>query len=55
LLENNLREISISQVLSLPGIGADITNMCRDAAMRTMMRWIAGLKPSEVKRSLGRE
>jgi len=62
LLGINLREISTSQDLSLPDVaswldgysGADITNVCRDAAMMTMRRRIAGLKPSEI-RSLGRE
>ena len=58
----NLREISTSQDLSLPEVaswldgysGADVTNVCRDAAMITMRRRIAGLKTSEI-RSLGRE
>ena len=62
LLGINLREISTSQDLSLSEVstwlegysGADITNVCRDAAMMSMRRRIAGLKPSEI-RSLGRE
>ena len=62
LLGINLREIStredldLSEVASwLDGyIGADITNVCRDAAMMTMRRRIAGLKPSEI-RNLGKE
>jgi katanin p60 ATPase-containing subunit A1 len=57
LLEINLREVELASDVDLAGIaekldgysGADITNVCRDAAMMSMRRRITGLKPDEIR------
>jgi katanin p60 ATPase-containing subunit A1 len=57
LLEINLKEIKVDPKLDmdfwaqrLDGYsGADITNICRDAALMTMRRRIRGLKPNEIR------
>ncbi|XKL62839.1 hypothetical protein PGB90_002672 [Kerria lacca] len=57
LLKINLREVKLDPSVSLRDIakklngysGADITNVCRDAAMMSMRRKIAGLRPDQIK------
>lgn len=57
LLKINLREVKLDDSVSLKEIakklngysGADITNVCRDAAMMSMRRKIAGLRPDQIK------
>jgi katanin p60 ATPase-containing subunit A1 len=57
LLELNLKEVQISADVDLQTLaknlvgysGADITNVCRDAAMMPMRRRIQGLSPDEIK------
>ncbi|XP_065223642.1 katanin p60 ATPase-containing subunit A-like 1 isoform X2 [Planococcus citri] len=57
LLKINLREVKVDSSVSLKDIasrlngysGADITNVCRDAAMMSMRRKIAGLRPDQIK------
>ncbi|KAK7603768.1 hypothetical protein V9T40_003767 [Parthenolecanium corni] len=57
LLKINLREVKLDESVSLKDIakklngysGADITNVCRDAAMMSMRRKIAGLRPDQIK------
>uniref|UniRef100_A0A914URX3 Katanin p60 ATPase-containing subunit A1 n=1 Tax=Plectus sambesii TaxID=2011161 RepID=A0A914URX3_9BILA len=57
LLELALRDVSIAPDVELPGVakrlegysGADITSVCRDAAMMSMRRRIAGLNPDEIR------
>jgi len=57
LLEINLREVELAPDVDLTAIaeklegysGADITNVCRDAAMMSMRRRISGLKPDEIR------
>ncbi|VVD05939.1 unnamed protein product [Leptidea sinapis] len=57
LLHINLKEVKVDPELDLKVIakkldgysGADITTVCRDAAMMSMRRRIAGLKPEQIK------
>lgn len=57
LLEINLREVELAPDVDLALIaekldgysGADITNVCRDAAMMSMRRRITGMKPEEIR------
>lgn len=57
LLDINLKEVELSSDVDLDDIakrldgysGADITNVCRDAAMMSMRRRIEGLKPEEIR------
>lgn len=57
MLEINLRGVECAQDLNYRAIaamldgysGADITNVCRDAAMMSMRKRIAGLTPEEIK------
>jgi len=53
----NLRDVELAQDVNFSDLatltdgfsGADITNICRDAAMMAMRRAIAGLSPDEIK------
>ena len=53
----NLRDVELAADVSFANLaaitdgfsGADITNICRDAAMMAMRRAIAGLSPDEIK------
>ncbi|XP_064413910.1 katanin p60 ATPase-containing subunit A-like 1 [Latimeria chalumnae] len=62
LLKINLREVDLAPDVNLEVIaekiegysGADITNVCRDAAMMAMRRRIQGLTPEEI-RALSKE
>ncbi|ODM91534.1 Katanin p60 ATPase-containing subunit A-like 1, partial [Orchesella cincta] len=57
LLELNLKDVSLENEIKLREIakklngysGADITSVCRDAAMMTMRRKISGRTPEEIK------
>ncbi|XP_053733825.1 katanin p60 ATPase-containing subunit A-like 1 [Synchiropus splendidus] len=57
LLKINLREVEVADDVDLDLIaekiegysGADITNVCRDAAMMAMRRRIQGLSPEEIR------
>ena len=57
LLDLNLKEIEVDSEVSLDEIadrledysGADITSLCRDAAMMSMRRMIKGKTPDEIK------
>ncbi|CAH1798597.1 unnamed protein product [Owenia fusiformis] len=57
LLKLNLREVELSETVNLSSIaekiegysGADITNVCRDAAMMSMRRRIQGLTPEQIR------
>tara|TARA_B110001452_G_scaffold261467_1_gene260293 strand:+ start:356 stop:820 length:465 start_codon:yes stop_codon:yes gene_type:complete len=57
LLEINLKEVPVESGVSLDALaakmqgysGADITNLCRDAAMMPMRRAIKGLNREEIK------
>ncbi|BES93995.1 Katanin p60 ATPase-containing subunit [Nesidiocoris tenuis] len=57
LLRINLREVQVEPNLDMSDIaarlkgysGADITNVCRDAAMMVMRRKIQGLRPEQIK------
>merc|ERR1719411_942978 len=57
LLDLNLREIEVDSEVSVDEIadrledysGADITSLCRDAAMMSMRRMIKGKTPDEIK------
>ena len=57
LLDLNLKEIELAESVELDGIaerleqysGADITSLCRDAAMMSMRRMIKGKTPEEIK------
>lgn len=57
LLDINLKEVELNADVDLNFIaenldgysGADITNVCRDAAMMSMRRRIEGLKPEEIR------
>ncbi|XP_067947853.1 katanin p60 ATPase-containing subunit A-like 1 isoform X2 [Watersipora subatra] len=57
LLRINLKEVELSPDVNLEEIadlidgysGADITNVCRDAAMMSMRRKIEGLTPQQIK------
>ncbi|KAF6017790.1 KATNAL1 [Bugula neritina] len=57
LLKINLKEVELSPDVNLEEIadlivgysGADITNVCRDAAMMSMRRKIEGLRPDQIK------
>uniref|UniRef100_A0A183IAB6 AAA_lid_3 domain-containing protein n=1 Tax=Soboliphyme baturini TaxID=241478 RepID=A0A183IAB6_9BILA len=62
LLQLNLRDVKLAEDVDCSYVarlldgysGADITNVCRDAAMMSMRRRIAGLTPEEI-RSLPKE
>lgn len=57
LLKINLREVAVDPAVDLERIanqlkgysGADITNVCRDAAMMSLRKKIVGLKPEQIK------
>lgn len=57
LLKINLREVKVDDTVDLDAIanrlkgysGADITNVCRDAAMMSLRKKIIGLKPEQIK------
>ena len=57
LLKINLREVALDPTVDLEKIayrlkgysGADITNVCRDAAMMSLRKKIIGLKPEQIK------
>ena len=57
MLDLNLKEIEVDSEVSLEEIadrledysGADITSLCRDAAMMSMRRMIKGKTPDEIK------
>jgi katanin p60 ATPase-containing subunit A1 len=57
LLKINLREVKVDDTVDLNIIanklkgysGADITNVCRDAAMMSLRKKIIGLKPEQIK------
>lgn len=57
LLKINLREVKVDPTVDLEVIanklkgysGADITNVCRDAAMMSLRKKIIGLKPEQIK------
>ncbi|KAK7476373.1 hypothetical protein BaRGS_00032373 [Batillaria attramentaria] len=57
LLDINLREVELEQSVDLQEVaekldgysGADITNVCRDAAMMSFRRRIKGLRPDEIR------
>lgn len=57
LLKINLREVKVDPIVDLERIanrlkgysGADITNVCRDAAMMSLRKKIIGLKPEQIK------
>lgn len=57
LLKINLREVTVDPSVDLEVIanrlkgysGADITNVCRDAAMMSLRKKIIGLKPEQIK------
>jgi katanin p60 ATPase-containing subunit A1 len=57
LLKINLREVKVDNSVDLERIayqlkgysGADITNVCRDAAMMSLRKKIIGLKPEQIK------
>ena len=57
LLDLNLKDIEVDSKVDLDGIadrldmysGADITSLCRDAAMMSMRRMIKGKTPDEIK------
>ena len=57
LLDLNLKDIELDSEVDLEGIadrldqysGADITSLCRDAAMMSMRRMIKGKSPEEIK------
>jgi katanin p60 ATPase-containing subunit A1 len=57
LLKINLREVAVDDSVDLESIakqlkgysGADITNVCRDAAMMSLRKKIVGLKPEQIK------
>ena len=58
LLKINLKDVELAEDVNLKMIaeklqgysGADITNVCRDAALMAMRRRIAGLAPSEIRK-----
>ncbi|XP_076466674.1 katanin p60 ATPase-containing subunit A1-like [Babylonia areolata] len=57
LLDINLREVELEPMVDLMEVaakldgysGADITNVCRDAAMMSFRRRISGLRPDEIR------
>ena len=58
LLKINLKDVELAEDVNLKMIaeklegysGADITNVCRDAALMAMRRRIAGLAPNEIRK-----
>lgn len=62
LLKINLRDVQVDESVNLELIsnrlkgysGADITNVCRDAAMMSLRKKIIGLKPEQI-RSLAKD
>jgi len=57
LLELNLKDVKLDNDVKIKDVGkrlagysgADLTSVCRDAAMMTMRRRINGLTPDEIK------
>lgn len=58
LLKINLKEVKCGEDVSIEDVakkltgysGADITNVCRDAAMQSMRRRIQGLRPDDIRK-----
>jgi len=58
LLKINLKDVKVAEDVSIEEIakkltgysGADITNVCRDAAMQSMRRRIQGLRPDDIRK-----
>merc|ERR1719374_411307 len=58
LLKINLKEVKLGEDVSIEEVakklegysGADITNVCRDAAMQSMRRRIQGLRPDDIRK-----
>jgi len=58
LLKINLKEVKLAEDVSIEEVatkldgysGADITNVCRDAAMQSMRRRIQGLRPDDIRK-----
>jgi len=58
LLKINLKDVKLAEDVSIEEVakkltgysGADITNVCRDAAMQSMRRRIQGLRPDDIRK-----
>jgi len=58
LLKINLKDVKLGEDVSIEEVakkldgysGADITNVCRDAAMQSMRRRIQGLRPDDIRK-----